>query len=52
MAASMKGLDPTLKKYLRSNKLPDVYEVSTIKYWYANFNLLPFAIMLSFRTQD
>ncbi|KAL4228633.1 Dynein regulatory complex subunit 6 [Mactra antiquata] len=26
MAASMKGLDPALKKYLRSNKLPDVYE--------------------------
>ncbi|XP_053377632.1 dynein regulatory complex subunit 6-like isoform X5 [Mercenaria mercenaria] len=26
MAASMKGLDPSLKKYLRSNKLPDVYE--------------------------
>ncbi|XP_052780096.1 dynein regulatory complex subunit 6-like isoform X2 [Mya arenaria] len=26
MAASMKGLDPVLKRYLRSNKLPDVYE--------------------------
>ena len=24
----MKGLDPALKKYLRSNKLPDVYEVN------------------------
>ncbi|XP_052285316.1 dynein regulatory complex subunit 6-like isoform X3 [Dreissena polymorpha] len=26
MAASMKALNPELKKYLRSNKLPDVYE--------------------------
>ena len=28
MAASMKGQKPELKHYLRSNKLPDVYEAS------------------------
>lgn len=27
MAASLKGLDPDLRKYLRINKLPDIYEV-------------------------
>ncbi|XP_048257618.1 dynein regulatory complex subunit 6-like isoform X5 [Haliotis rufescens] len=26
MAASLKGLDPDLRKYLRINKLPDIYE--------------------------
>ncbi|XP_046566026.1 dynein regulatory complex subunit 6-like, partial [Haliotis rubra] len=26
MAASLKGLDPDLRKYLRINKLPDMYE--------------------------
>ena len=30
MAASMKGLDPVLKRYLRTNKLPDVYEVACL----------------------
>lgn len=29
MAASMKGQKPELKHYLRSNKLPDIYEAST-----------------------
>jgi len=28
MAASMKGQPPELKNYLRTNKLPDVYEAS------------------------
>lgn len=30
MAASLKGLSPELRKYLRVNKLPDIYEVSLI----------------------
>jgi hypothetical protein len=27
MAASLKGLSPDMRKYLRVNKLPDIYEV-------------------------
>ena len=27
MAASLKGIDPDLKHYLKINKLPEVYEV-------------------------
>ena len=31
MAASLKGIDPTLKMYLKVHKLPDVYEVSRLQ---------------------
>ena len=30
MAASLKGIDPTLKQYLKVHRLPDVYEVRTL----------------------
>ena len=46
MAASMKSLDPSLRKYLRSNKLPDVYEACIFLPSFSQFINLPYSYSL------
>ena len=54
MAASLKGIDPWLKKYLKINRLPDIYEVKVQSMKECVFNLflcLCFALSLSLSLQ-